>query len=1385
MDDDIDNLDNISELKLLESLDLGHRKVFKEEEKQKENDEFVENINLLLSKLNERINIIKNLPKLEIKPFDLESVKSNKSNKPKDQNQIPNSHNLPNNNMNNKLSNLTNTNNFANNTFNTPYPIEGSIDYNLKNKKKYVIPDSLNEKTNAKLNKLNNNNINKENNNNINNNENNNNINNAIPGENYIEGESNEIKSLLSLNNDDDNNNKEKKSEKDNLEERSGINLKENPKDDKNDNNDLIGETKNENIKNNIPNNDQNNPEIEINDNNLEDIVSIKDDILSLSEHNDKVPEINNNTKNKSKTKEVIESMNYINSNLKNENEDEENNISRKNEEERKSEINGINQVEKNQEKEIREGKNENEDKDNFNLEVDEIEIYDENETPNNGNSDRNNLRNKNNNNNKKEIQEKNESEKKSGPSSLEISERKEEENDQKDEQKLSKGNNKKEKEEDKEEDQYDKEFNQLNKFDINKLKSVVTNNDDTNTQPRVNINTDEKDDEIKEMDSKEEENKSEKIEKEAKNNLKERMIKNNEDSDEIESLDDKKEETKKDDSVGVESLGEKKEETKKKDSVGVESLDEKNGEPKKEASVEIETMNPQKEDKKEEIMEIKDDDEISEQQDENNEIKPPEKEPETSKEDKNNKKEQTKINDSSKNNKEEEEISQNNIIKQSTLNKINTMPQINLNHPVIKKPYKKSYTQKGDILIQIRQTYTRTEKDESSPDISNIDEYPTLKNLNSEEKALDKIVPEFDELILKNEKKEVIEGKKNFLIKKKHIQLNIQVGQDFSQFFGDLKVSHPELMQKNYNEEKLKSTLKRRPDFEEKIFNKLIFDEINSPIGPVENIETFAQKYNLEKEDIKQNFDSNFKKWRKILGDGNSFYRIIMFSLLEAYIFNKTLEELKYLLYDIIEEKNIIIYEEKKINVEVCSNILAEILFLMENENSIKAYEILVKAYSLKDGSFDKLLVTYIRHLLAIYTENAKELLSDEEKKNIINTNIFNSYYIESSNIEPTFLNICCFPYLFDVKINLIYLQGDLDNPEQRSINLVGEEGDYPYINIGFFYSSYHKLYPTNFELNYNCTLPMPKTTRTFSTLILKELRPCEECKSEKEHILFLEKKFIVCKNCLEFFLSKICNFRSDSFEKDGFFGVEYYTRPIKLQGSYYIDDYEIIELLDNNILATLISKYAGIVCDSCHKKDENILELKCGCGFCKKCLTDKFLNITKGLRVLNDFEKKQLKNTKCSCGKPFDIEICLKFINKNEKDKTDALERLKKYVQTLCLLCNKELREEGPKEGDFKDVDEEVNYKKIKMKKMNGEGPEAEIYEMDHLICDECYSHYLKRKIEINDDDDDDEKEEETKEGVIDVEKETINCAICCRKHLFRITQNEACCANGCIIY
>ena len=85
--------------------------------------------------------------------------------------------------------------------------------------------------------------------------------------------------------------------------------------------------------------------------------------------------------------------------------------------------------------------------------------------------------------------------------------------------------------------------------------------------------------------------------------------------------------------------------------------------------------------------------------------------------------------------------------------------------------------------------------------------------------------------------------------------------------------------------------------------------------------------------------------------------------------------------------------------------------------------------------------------------------------------------------------------------------------------------------------------------------------------------------------------------------------------------------------------------------------------------------------------------------------------------------------------------------------------------------------------MKKLNGESLEDEVYESDHLICEQCYGLYLKRKIEI--DDEDEEEEEGNINDVVDFEKETILCNICCKKHLFKITQEGGCCAGDCAIY
>ena len=1328
MDDIIDNnLDNISELKLLESLDLGHRRVFKEEEKQKENDDFVDNINLLLSKLNERIYKMKSIPKLQIKSFDIDSINDENNDNINDNindinNNMPENENKkqplsenPSKFNTNKLSSLNNTNNFNNITTNTPYPLEDSANNKINNNRKFRIPDSANEKFNR----------------------NPNNINIATPGGNFKLRESSNLedsKAKQSINN------------KDNITDNMSI------------------DKENMNDKNDKKDEDELHNEIE-----LKNIDEIEDDIPEMSDHNKSPREANINNDNKPiNKKETIESNNYIISNLKEE--DDENN---KNEKE-KSKI-----------QENNEDNNNNEDKESdMKIDVEEIETF----QPENENSEKNVLKNINKNGMEK-TDENNKSEIESNGGEKERLTNKNEQSNQED---------KIEEKKESEEDQYDKEFNQLEN-NFKNMKSVLSNNND-------DINN----------------NKSKNIENEEKNDLKNRMVKIDEASVDVETsdkrkIDEKKEteekkeqkeesileikddsiseqkEDKKDDKEKRENENNKENEDKKVESI-MEINDASNSEQKEEdkEKKKAEEKKEKKDKKEESVMEINSES-ISEQKEdkkdnkENKEINNVENGLNEPKEDKskNNVNTNKIINNISKNSIEDDDLASPRSRNKSGYTKTNTMPQKDLDHS-IKKSIKKSLTQGGDILIQIRPSNTKASKNESAPDPFDIDGYPILENLNGEEKALDEIIPEFNENILKNEQKKEIDSRKSSLIKKKLIQLKINEGQEYSQYLGEIQEPHTEVMQINYNEENFKSKLNYEKKSKLETFQNLTFDEINSPIGPIESFEGFSQKYILEKEDVKTALSSSFSKWRKILGDGNSFYRIIMFGLIEAYILNKNINELKILINDIISDDKIKIYDEKNINMESCCIVFSEILFMLEEEeDNNKAYEIFIKAYAMKDGSFDKLLIFYLRYTLSFYIKQAKELLPEEEKNNINNTNIFNSCAIESPNIEPSFLDICCFQYLFDIKINLIYLQGGISNPVQRSINLIGEEEDNcPFLNIGFFYSSYHRLYPSNFEVAYNCVLPAPKNINKSFTYILKDTRPCAECKSNTEHIMFLEKKFIICKFCLENYLTKICNFRADAFERNGFLGLEYYTRPINLVGNYYIDDYEIIELIESgNLLEILIQKYTGVVCSNCHRKEENTIELKCGCEFCKKCLENLVLSKTKGIKVLNDFEKKQIQSTKCICGNPFDIEEGLKVIQKNKDDKIESLNRLEKYVNTLCLICSKELRVEGQKKNEYVKKDETINYKIIKMKKMEGQGLEKEINESDHLICDECYNQNLKRKIELNDSDDEDDRT--TRNDFIDFEKELIACSICCKNHLFRITQNEGCCAGDCLIF
>ena len=796
-----------------------------------------------------------------------------------------------------------------------------------------------------------------------------------------------------------------------------------------------------------------------------------------------------------------------------------------------------------------------------------------------------------------------------------------------------------------------------------------------------------------------------------------------------------------------------------------------------------------------------------------NNKIKESENKIEEKKDESGEKLEDIKESKQSKRNNEEND--ENKLQRNSTINDLrnNSMPQNKkLQTSQIKKELKKSYTQKGD--IQIKPTITKIEKSEESHiDISNIEDYPTLTNFVQEEIALNEVIPDFKEKILAKESKDDIKTREFFLSKEKYIKDDIEEGQELSPLAGEIEESHTDLMRKIFEENQLKNLPEFESDFEEKVFDENQLDPMNCPIGGVENVESFIQKYFLSTNvKIIESSKKFFSKWRRILGDGSSFYRILMFSILEAYILSKNINELKYILAEITSDEYIEIYKEKNIDYNTCFIIFSGILNFLENNNISKAYEILLKSYLLKDYSFDKMLIVYIKHVISFYINKINELLNKEGK--IIDNNRLNTYMIESPNIEPSFLIICIIPYLFNVNMNLMTLKGEILKPNQNQINLIDpeEEGN-PLISFGYFFSSYYKLYSIDFETKYNFNLNLIENNYKQLTYVLKNLKPCEKCVKKTVNILFLEKKFIICKNCLEDHLSYVCNFRADAFKEDGFLGLEYYTRPIHICDNYYIDDLEIIELLESfNILNALCQKFNERICNECkEKKDvENIYDLKCGCTYCGNCIEKIVLQITNGIKVLNAYEKKQLGSHKChSCNNDFDIKEALKLVKHNQEDEKDAAIRLKTFINTLCLVCNKELREEYDNSGGkkYKDVENGPKFKIIKLKKniRNERANGIEYMEIEHLICEDCYNKYIKLKINKDDNEDEEEEDEEDEDAqakiqknknkgnnngpnkkIVDLDNGTIYCGICCRNHdLDPKLLNEGGCCSGCIIY
>ena len=302
------------------------------------------------------------------------------------------------------------------------------------------------------------------------------------------------------------------------------------------------------------------------------------------------------------------------------------------------------------------------------------------------------------------------------------------------------------------------------------------------------------------------------------------------------------------------------------------------------------------------------------------------------------------------------------------------------------------------------------------------------------------------------------------------------------------------------FNKEHLKET-------EQKI-NNYNFDEFYKYYNPIQN--TFSigvvcdlnclvdSTYNVfgisEEErsyDISKLTECGAFKFRSILGDGECFYRSLIFSILENIILINNIMQMKELLilfHEKMNPNNILINEKEylKIILNVKADEISEILYILitQMEKKIEtAYTTLLKVF-ICNSDFDFGIVLFTRYLLYEYISSNEDKIYSKEYMLEIGCLLPDEYIVDRGNKNEYFFEnffyehlmnpktyaekmvLYIAPFVFDINMNI--LSYDYGEFGKRSVITVKQfnyrkENNFKYeINLLFrknHYDVYYKL--------------------------------------------------------------------------------------------------------------------------------------------------------------------------------------------------------------------------------------------------------------------------------------------------------------------------------------
>ena len=249
-------------------------------------------------------------------------------------------------------------------------------------------------------------------------------------------------------------------------------------------------------------------------------------------------------------------------------------------------------------------------------------------------------------------------------------------------------------------------------------------------------------------------------------------------------------------------------------------------------------------------------------------------------------------------------------------------------------------------------------------------------------------------------------------------------------------------------------------------------YSEISNTIGPISTLEFMVESaFNFDKNQSSKMLSQiiNLKKyifrWRTVLGDGNCFFRAVIFSYFENLIFEKNITLLKHLCLEIDEKfsnENPLIkrlppklrneYNLIDKNKLIIFNVLIKICNVLENSTikdqtkcTFLAFEIFYESI-IMSRDFDYMLIMYLRYKLYEYIDQNKDkiyhfdyqvklgnLLPIEYEKS--DNNFDFQAFIEKELLplykEAEMISIHLIPFV--LKVDLVILTFDFINSSEK----------------------------------------------------------------------------------------------------------------------------------------------------------------------------------------------------------------------------------------------------------------------------------------------------------------------------------------------------------------